>query len=139
MTYEPDPRAQPDIEATEWIRSRTQQRQALVENQMQMLLKEVRSLKQKIVGYEARVQDQNRDIFQLRTALEGATTMMNEFGRRLDAEMKARWGREEIETVCAWCGAHTAGPTGAALEHVSHGICPECLKEQFPEMVEAVT
>lgn len=41
--------------------------------------------------------------------------------------------QDQIETVCAWCvpPKHISGPVGA--EHVSHGICPECLAEKFPE------
>ena len=43
----------------------------------------------------------------------------------------------EIETVCAWCGKHLSGVEGAAPERVSHGICPECLEEKFPEKATA--
>jgi len=43
----------------------------------------------------------------------------------------------QIETVCAWCQTHMSGPVGAAPERVSHGICPECLKEHFHEEVTA--
>ena len=43
----------------------------------------------------------------------------------------------EIETVCAWCSTHLSGPVGARPERVSHGICPQCLEEKFPEKVTA--
>ena len=43
----------------------------------------------------------------------------------------------EIETVCAWCGKHISGPEGASPERVSHGLCPECLEEKFPEKATA--
>lgn len=43
----------------------------------------------------------------------------------------------QIETVCAWCQTHMSGPVGAAPERVSHGICPECLKEHFHEEMTA--
>ena len=55
--------------------------------------------------------------------------------RRTMAQMMRE--REVIETVCAWCGEHLAGPVGADAEHRSHGICPKCLEEQFPETVTA--
>jgi hypothetical protein len=54
------------------------------------------------------------------------------------SELRKRQQATEIETVCAWCvpHKHLSGPVGAAPENVSHGICPQCLREQFPEMAK---
>ena len=53
------------------------------------------------------------------------------------AHQMARLHERQIETVCAWCHRHISGPVGADPKNVSHGICPECLKEKFPEKVTA--
>lgn len=38
------------------------------------------------------------------------------------------------KTICAWCGATITPGDDAAT--VSHGICPDCQRKHFPELVE---
>ena len=40
-----------------------------------------------------------------------------------------------MDVVCAWCGKQIGEAPG---EGISHGICPECVKEYFPEEAEKV-
>ena len=73
--------------------------------------------------------------------LENSIRQLTANGIQLQDRMAALEKASEIETVCAWCvpHKHLSGPVGAPPERVSHGICPECLTEHFPEMVaEAV-
>ena len=68
---------------------------------------------------------------------EAARAASEFYGYQVGELHKRERTAEPIETVCAWCDAHLGGPVGAS--QVSHGICPECLEEKFPEMVtEAV-
>lgn len=36
---------------------------------------------------------------------------------------------EELEVVCAWCGAHIRGPRHAPKDRISHGICSACVRK----------
>lgn len=72
---------------------------------------------------------------------ESAARDASEFYGYQVSELRKRRAAAEIEVVCAWCvpHKHLSGPVGASPENVSHGICPQCLEEKFPEMVtEAV-
>ena len=71
--------------------------------------------------------------------LENSIRQLTANGIQLQDRMEALEKAAEIETVCAWCHRHMSGPVGAAPQRVSHGICPQCLEEKFPEKVtEAV-
>ena len=39
-----------------------------------------------------------------------------------------------MKKVCAWCGKPLGDIDGKGVEGVSHGMCEECYKKQFPEM-----
>ena len=67
--------------------------------------------------------------------LENSIRQLTANGIQLQDRMSALEKAAEIETVCAWCHEHMSGPVGAAPERVSHGICPRCLEEKFPEKV----
>ena len=39
----------------------------------------------------------------------------------------------EIVIICAWCGKEMRRERGLGQSIVSHGICPECVQENFPK------
>ena len=97
--------------------------------QVQNLSGEVRSLRKQVDDYSQEELRRETDLAQLKDEVDG----LRQWVVRLVREREAA----EIETVCAWCGKHISGPEDAAPERVSHGICPKCLEEKFPEMVTA--
>ena len=111
--------------------ARLSQLVAYTGGQVQNLSGEVRGLRKQVDEYSQKDSRTAADLAQLKDEVDG----LRQWVVRLVREKEAA----EIETVCAWCGKHISGIEGAAPERVSHGICPQCLKEHFPEMVtEAV-
>lgn len=108
---------------------RLSQRVAYAEGQVQNLSGEVRGLRRQVDDYRQEDLRTAADLAQLKDEVDG----LRQWVVRLVREKEAA----EIETVCAWCGEHISGPEDAAPERVSHGICPKCLEEKFPEMATA--
>ena len=116
---------------TERKMSRLSQLVAYTGGQVQNLSGEVRSLRKQVDDYSQEELRRETDLAQLKDQVDG----LRQWVVRLVREKEAA----EIETVCAWCvpHKHISGPIGAPPERVSHGICPECLEREFPEMVTA--
>ena len=41
----------------------------------------------------------------------------------------------EIVIICAWCGKEMRRERGLGQSIASHGICPECMQKNFPEIL----
>ena len=116
---------------TERKMSRLSQLVAYTGGQVQNLSGEVRSLRKQVDDYSQEELRRETDLAQLKDQVDG----LRQWVVRLVREKEAA----EIETVCAWCvpHKHISGPVGAPPERVSHGICPKCLEEKFPEKAAA--
>ena len=62
-----------------------------------------------------------------------------ENGRGSRGEIQGVCGRVELmpppySVYCKWCGKHLSGPQTDDQNQISHGICKECLKEQYAEI-----
>ena len=66
------------------------------------------------------------------------TTLCQEEGSCKGCQIFLDWREKgEILEMCAWCGREIRRKPGLGQTGVSHGICPECAKEHFPELYES--
>lgn len=54
-------------------------------------------------------------------------------------DLPPHWDREELTVVCMDCQAHIGGPKvnlqdAMQARVVSHGLCPDCLRERMKEL-----
>ena len=53
------------------------------------------------------------------------------YQRFYDEELSAG----EMVVICAWCGKEMRRERGPGQSIASHGICPECMQKNFPEIL----